>query len=73
MAVHGHRAVGAAGVGRAGVTPDQLPPDWRERYDERAAIREYDGNRPRAEAESEAMQEILAMMEDDGDGPQHSP
>jgi len=39
---------------------EDLPPDWRIEYEERAAIREYDGNQPREYAEREALREILA-------------
>lgn len=47
------------------VSPDDLPPDWREFYEERAAIREYQGNQTREYAEAEAMKETLAAMEKD--------
>lgn len=40
----------------------QLPPDWREVYEERCAIREYDGNFPRAQAERLALEEVYRMM-----------
>lgn len=40
-----------------------LPPDWREWYEERAAIREYQGKQSREEAEREALKEVLAEME----------
>lgn len=36
-----------------------LSPAERELYEERAAIMEYDGNRPRAEAEAAALREVL--------------
>jgi len=42
--------------------PNDLPPDWREWYEERAAIREYDGREPRAEAERNAFDEVLEAM-----------
>jgi hypothetical protein len=44
------------------VTPDDLPADWREVYEERAAIREYDGGQVREHAEAEALGEVLAAM-----------
>lgn len=47
---------------RPGVTPDALPPDWRERYEERAAIREFNGRQPRVVAEREALREMVALM-----------
>ena len=37
-----------------------LTPDEREDYEERAAIREFDGGFTREEAEALALQEILA-------------
>ncbi|MBK9127214.1 MAG: hypothetical protein IPM13_05395 [Phycisphaerales bacterium] len=47
---------------RPGMTPDALPADWRERYEERAAIREFDGRQPRALAEREALRETIALV-----------
>ena len=41
---------------------------WREIYEERAAIREYDGELPRRVAEQFAMAEVRQMMEEAGDG-----
>ena len=43
-------------------TPDDLPGDWRCEFEERAAIREYDGMQAREHAEAEAFCEILARM-----------
>lgn len=40
-----------------------LPPDWRELYEERAAIKEYDGNMPRELAERSALNEIQQRMD----------
>lgn len=37
-----------------------LRPDERERFEERAAIREYDGGTQRAEAERLALEEVIA-------------
>lgn len=42
------------------ISPDTLPERWRELYEERAAIREYDGGQTREYAEAEAMKEIVA-------------
>ena len=42
------------------MTPHGLTTDERERYEERAAIREYHGGQTRAEAEAGALEEILA-------------
>ena len=43
-------------------TPGDLPADWRCEFEERAAIREYDGGQVREHAEAEAFSEILARM-----------
>lgn len=43
---------------------DELTGDWRVLWDERAAIREYDGGQPREVAEHEALLEVLAMMQE---------
>lgn len=45
------------------LSADDLPADWRIEFEERAAIREYDGNQPREDAEREALKEILARMQ----------
>jgi len=47
---------------RSGGGADSLPPDWREWFHERAAIREFDGGLPRAEAERAALAETMAAM-----------
>ena len=39
-----------------------LPPDWRELYEERAAIREFDGHQDRPSAERDALREIHQLM-----------
>lgn len=39
-----------------------LPSEWREAYEERAAIREYDGGQTRADAERYALAEIQTQM-----------
>ncbi len=41
---------------------DTLPPHWRELYEERAAIMEFDANMTRADAEHFALAEILKRM-----------
>jgi len=43
------------------VNPDDLPPEWREHYEERAAIRQ-DGGQAREHAEAEALRETLDAM-----------
>ena len=43
-------------------TPNDLPEHWREFYEERAAIREYDGGQAREHAEAEALTETIAAM-----------
>ena len=45
-----------------GVDPDSLPPDWRDCYEERAAIMEYEGGLHREQAEHFALQETLKLM-----------
>jgi hypothetical protein len=56
--------VGAVLEGRIvpDLTPADLPPDWHERWDERAAIMEYDGRLPREHAEAQALAHILMEM-----------
>jgi hypothetical protein len=39
-----------------------LPADWHELWDERAAIMEYDGGLPRERAEALALADILDQM-----------
>ncbi len=41
------------------ITPDELPPVWREFHDYRAAIREFDDGRARELAEAEAFTETI--------------
>lgn len=50
-------------------TPDDLPPYWREHYEERAAIREFEGGQAREHAEAEALRETLAAMKREKDRP----
>ena len=42
--------------------PEDLPSEWRVEWEERAAIREYDGGQAREHAEAEALTEILDRM-----------
>ena len=44
------------------MTPADLPPDWRVEWEERAAVREYDGQQAREHAEAEALTEIIVRM-----------
>lgn len=44
------------------LTVADLTPEWRLEFEERAAIREYDGGQAREHAEAEALKEILAKM-----------
>jgi len=52
------------------IGPDDLPGDWRVEFEERAAIKEYDGGLPRERAEAEALAEIVTQIKnrppDDG-------
>lgn len=51
------------GKPRKGVeNPEQLPPEWYERWQERSAIMEYDGHLPPFEAEVQAFQDVLRQM-----------
>lgn len=52
----------AAPPGVPTVGPDDLPPDWRLFWEERAAIREYDGELPREHAEAAALADTLWEM-----------
>lgn len=45
------------------VRPNNLPVEWWQLWDERAAIMEYDGNLPRERAEALALDDILKQME----------
>ena len=44
------------------LTADDLSEEWRKVYEERAAIREYDGGLPREIAEHHALLDTLALM-----------
>ena len=43
-------------------TPDDLPAEWRDLYEERAAIREYEGGQAREHAEAAALGEVVAQL-----------
>ena len=51
------------------ITVADLPPDWRLEFEERAAIREYDGGQLREHAERDALVEIVARMRAAGEIP----
>jgi len=44
------------------IGPDDLPGEWHLRWDERAAIMEFDGGMAREVAEVEALKDILNLM-----------
>jgi len=44
------------------ITVADFAPDWRSEFEERAAIREYDGGQNRFDAERDALAEITARM-----------
>ena len=48
------------------LTPGDLPVEWWELWDERAAIMEFDGNMPRERAEALALADIVERMKRDG-------
>ncbi len=43
-------------------SPADLSPEWRDMYQERAAIRHFDGGQALEHAEAEAFRETLAAM-----------
>jgi hypothetical protein len=47
-------------------TPRDLPEDWHQIWDERAAIMEFDGGLGRAQAEALALTDVLQSMERTG-------
>ncbi len=49
-------------TGEAWPMPADLSPDWRIEWEERAAIREYEGGQAREHAEAEALREIVERM-----------
>lgn len=46
------------------MTTDQLPPYWREVYEERAAIMQHDGKLSRMVAEAMALKDTIKAMRD---------
>ncbi len=44
------------------ITPQTLPMDWRIEWEERSAIKEYDGGMTRIQAETEALAEIANLI-----------
>ena len=48
--------------------PDDLPPMWKELYEEYAAIRELSGGLPRELAEHYALLDILKEMKSEAQG-----
>jgi len=49
------------------LAPEDLPEPWWEWYEERAAIREYEGGQAREHAEAEALTETLLAMRQAGE------
>lgn len=45
------------------LSTEDLPEYWREMYEERAAIREYEGGQAREHAEAEALRETIEAMQ----------
>ena len=46
----------------ADIRVEDLDPEWRVEWEERAAIMEYGGNLPRERAEAEALKDSLEQM-----------
>ena len=44
------------------IGPGDLPLNWRVEWEERAAVKEYCGGMPRADAEAAALAEIVRLM-----------
>ena len=44
-------------------SPNDLPADWRELWEERAAIMQFEGGLPREVAERSALLEIQKLMQ----------
>jgi hypothetical protein len=53
---------------RPDLGPDDLPPDWRDWYEERAGIMEYEGKLPKEYAEAAAFRQTIDQMFRSGDG-----
>jgi hypothetical protein len=56
-----------------GTGPEDLPPDWRVGWEERAAVLEYDGGHLRERAEALALAEVLGRMLQAGERPPPRP
>ena len=54
---------------RGYLVPDDLPGPWWELYEERAAIREYEGGQAREHAEAEALRDVVARMRTESKNP----
>ena len=52
---------------RGYLVPDNLPEAWREFYEERASIRENEGEQALEHAEAEALRETLEAMRQAGE------
>jgi hypothetical protein len=52
-----------AAVGNVG--PDDLPPDWRQAYEERAAVMQFDAGLTKEHAEAAALRDTLRLMQAD--------
>ncbi len=52
---------------RGYLVPDGLPEPWREWYEERAAIREFEGGQLREHAEADALRETRDAMRATGE------
>lgn len=52
---------------RLSTSINRWPPEWRERYEERAAILEFDGGYDRGEAEARAKYQIEIAYASGGD------
>ena len=64
------RSTASAPTALPETTGADLPADWRLEFEERAAIREYDGGQLREFAEAEALREIITQMRAAGESPQ---
>jgi hypothetical protein len=54
------RSIGT--IGTIGTAPAISRDDWQAHFDERAAIREFEGGFPREEAERLAIQDVTAVL-----------
>jgi len=58
----------AGSAGRATMTPAELPPELRERWEERVVIMHHDGGLPLPEAERLALADVLDNAHPPPDG-----